>query len=260
MEAGNQNVSGQKIFITSGTSATGLVAYSTSGATALIVNQDTNFTNPALVISRSGTIGSTSSSPTFLVLASNETQWNNPVFSVGGCLAWTGDNYVTMWGNGGISIPGGIYDDLGGGLILSGSLAIDVRSRNLVRKDGSILEWNTTSGSNSIITQSLGDVRYAPTTTTLQLINSGSYTLQNTDNGKILRFSLTTTVYIPTGLSIGFNVTIIQEGSGQVTLVPNIGATMHNRQGYTKTAGQWAVVSIICTDSNIYVLKGDTFN
>ena len=89
-----------------------------------------------------------------------------------------------------------------------------------------------------------------------------SYTLSSGDSGKSLNFtsSSAVTITVPIGLSSGFTVTITQLGSGQITISPSVGVTVNNRQAppHTKTAGQYAVVTLLGYGANTYVFAGDT--
>lgn len=66
-----------------------------------------------------------------------------------------------------------------------------------------------------------------------------SYTLQASDNGKVVEFTSNSAVTctLPSGLGTTFGCTIMQAGSGQVTLSAS-GTTIQNRQSFTKNAGQ----------------------
>ena len=88
---------------------------------------------------------------------------------------------------------------------------------------------------------------------------STSYTLSSDDSGKIIciEHASNITVTVPTGLSTGFNCTFIQKGSGNIVFSEN-GTTINNRQSHTKTAGQYAVASLLSYSSNIFILTGDT--
>jgi hypothetical protein len=71
------------------------------------------------------------------------------------------------------------------------------------------------------------------------------------------------TATLPNNLPKGWNVLVYQGGAGQVTLVPSSGVTLRNRQNQFKTAGQYAVVSILCVSNTtgtnaVYVVGGDT--
>ena len=86
-----------------------------------------------------------------------------------------------------------------------------------------------------------------------------SRTLSSSDDGIILQCTSNSavTITVPTDLDVGFTITIIQVGTGQITLSAS-GTTINNRQSHTKTAGQWAIVSLIQRTANNFVLAGDT--
>jgi hypothetical protein len=89
-----------------------------------------------------------------------------------------------------------------------------------------------------------------------------SYTLTSADNGKIITLNNASaiTVYVPY-FFIGFNCMMLQKGGGQVTLAIN-GATtnIYNRYNFTKTAGQYAMLTLVCIEANKYVSSGDMSN
>lgn len=89
-----------------------------------------------------------------------------------------------------------------------------------------------------------------------------SYTLTSADNGKIITLNNASaiTLNVPY-FFIGFNCMILQKGAGQVTLAIN-GTTTNilNRYNFTKTAGQYAMLSLVCIEANKYVSSGDMSN
>lgn len=92
-------------------------------------------------------------------------------------------------------------------------------------------------------------------------INSQSgttYTILATDNGKVIQSTGASamTITIPTGLPTGFNCTVVQMGAGQITF----SGTFVNRTGFTKTASQYSVVSIIHFGSNSILVTGEMSN
>ena len=89
-----------------------------------------------------------------------------------------------------------------------------------------------------------------------------SYTILSSDNGKIINFtgSSAITVTIPAGLSTGFNCMVIQNGQGQIGFTNASGVTINNRSGYTKTAGQFSIVTIVHLGNNIYITSGEMSN
>ncbi len=86
-----------------------------------------------------------------------------------------------------------------------------------------------------------------------------TYTLQASDNGKVVTLSnaAAITVTVPSGLGVGFSVVLIQIGAGQVTCSPS-STTLRNRQSHTKTAGQYAAVSLYCYATDVLLLQGDS--
>ena len=84
------------------------------------------------------------------------------------------------------------------------------------------------------------------------------YTLVSTDNGKIITFdgAATHTLRIPTSLDIGFNATIIQLGTGQVSCTGLAGATVNCYASGNKILGQHGSASVLCYASNVYNLAG----
>jgi len=90
-------------------------------------------------------------------------------------------------------------------------------------------------------------------------ITSTSYTLSADDRGKTLLFSSSATqgITCSSGLSVGYNATFIQLGSGQLELTAS-GVSVLNRQSHTKSAGLYAAVSVVIVSADTYILAGDT--
>ncbi|MCW2119853.1 beta strand repeat-containing protein [Flavobacterium sp. 7A] len=86
---------------------------------------------------------------------------------------------------------------------------------------------------------------------------TANYTLVAADNGKVFTFNsaAAVTLTVPTGLTIGYNVSIYQTGIGNVTIAG--GATILNRLSRFKTAGKDAGVGLIITATNTAHLTGD---
>lgn len=87
---------------------------------------------------------------------------------------------------------------------------------------------------------------------------ASTYNISTVDNGKILQSTSATaiTIAIPAGLPTGFNCTVVQMGAGQLTF----SGTYLNRGGFTKSASQYAVVSIIHLGSNSIIVTGEMSN
>ena len=87
---------------------------------------------------------------------------------------------------------------------------------------------------------------------------SAAYSVTAADNGKIIQSTSASaiTVTIPVGLPTGFNCTFVQMGTGQITF----SGTYLNRSGFTKTASQYAVVSVMHLGSNNIIIAGEMSN
>lgn len=90
-----------------------------------------------------------------------------------------------------------------------------------------------------------------------------SYTIAASDLGKTVECSNAgaITVTLPNSLPVGFNFSVMQAGAGQVTLSPASGAALHNFDGFTKTAGHYAVLNLYVTTNvggaaAVYIMQG----
>jgi hypothetical protein len=85
-----------------------------------------------------------------------------------------------------------------------------------------------------------------------------TYTLQASDNGKVLTFNYASsiTLTVPSGLGAGFNCLIVQLGAGTVTPT-STAATIYQRQSLTQTAGQYAVATLVAVSPDTFILSGD---
>jgi hypothetical protein len=133
---------------------------------------------------------------------------------------------------------------------LGNSSVTNINTSGTITATGLTVSGNVTSSSGSI---SGFDAALNDQTGT-------SYTLTSADNGKVvtLNNSSAITLTINTGLGDGFNCLIVQKGAGQITMAGT--ATRINRQNHTKTAGQYAVVSIVNIGSEQVIVAGDTGN
>ena len=87
----------------------------------------------------------------------------------------------------------------------------------------------------------------------------GNYTLSLGESSAVITVNSSTpvTLTIPTGLPVGYNISVYQIGTGQVTISGSTGVTIKNRLSIFKTAGQDAGVGIVCTSSNTFHITGD---
>lgn len=87
---------------------------------------------------------------------------------------------------------------------------------------------------------------------------AANYSLTAADNGKVIQSTSAgaITITIPSGLPAGFNCTVVQMGAGQITFA----GTYLNRGNFTKTASQYAIVSILHMGSNNIIVSGEMSN
>jgi hypothetical protein len=103
---------------------------------------------------------------------------------------------------------------------------------------------------------------YAPTLATINgNVNAQTgttYTLVAGDNGKVVTISNASsiTLTVPSGLGAGFNCLVVQLGAGQITFSAS-STTLNNRQSFTKTAGQYAIATLVAYASNTFITSGD---
>jgi hypothetical protein len=86
-----------------------------------------------------------------------------------------------------------------------------------------------------------------------------SYSLQTSDNGKLVTLNNASaiTLTVPASLGAGFNCQILQLGAGQVTISAS-GTTVHNASSHTKLTGQYSSASLVAYDANTFLFQGDT--
>lgn len=91
--------------------------------------------------------------------------------------------------------------------------------------------------------------------------DGGAVTIDSTTyeafNGQVYRVTGAVNITIDNTVPDGFSLTVIQMDATQCTVVASGTLTLRNRQGHSQSAGQWAVISIIRTGTDL-VLTGDT--
>lgn len=85
-----------------------------------------------------------------------------------------------------------------------------------------------------------------------------SRTLTAADNAKIIycTSSSAVTINCASGLGVGFNCTIIQGGTGKVTIAPN-SQTLVSYSSLFSTMGQYAVISLVSPVANTFMAAGN---
>jgi hypothetical protein len=90
-----------------------------------------------------------------------------------------------------------------------------------------------------------------------------SYTLVAGDAGDLVTLTNSSpiTLTVPTNASVPFatgsQITIIQSGSGNVTVAGAVGVTVSSADGDLKLRTQWSAATLIKTNTNNWVLIGD---
>ena len=174
-------------------------------------------------------------------LSSNTTGLNNTAIGYAADVSANNLSNATAIGNGAIVAASNTIQ-------LGNTAVTDVKTSGTITAAGLAVTGNVTSTTGSI---SGFDAALNNQTGT-------TYTLTSSDNGKVvtLNNAAAITLTINIGLGDGFNCLIVQKGVGQITIAGT--ATRINRQNHTKTAGQYAVVSIVNIGSDTIIVAGDT--
>lgn len=149
----------------------------------------------------------------------------------------------------------------GSGDVVGPASSVDLTLPRYDGTTGKLLQGSgVTLTDNDEISGYKGNVRLE-TGTTYTLDVAGT----DTDSGRVVDHANASaiTVTLPNSAPVGFCVTYVQAGAGQITFSPASGASLRNRQSHTKTAGQWAGVTLYVRSNSggsaaEYVLAGDT--
>jgi hypothetical protein len=117
---------------------------------------------------------------------------------------------------------------------------------------------NTPSGICASVVTSDGG--YRVTSNAINLQTGITYTLLNSDNGKLLTFDSgsSVTVTIPSGLPVGFHCTALQlNTNGQVGFTAASGVTLKSYDSLFKITGQDGLATIWSYAPNVYNLSGN---
>jgi hypothetical protein len=139
----------------------------------------------------------------------------------------------------------------------------DINSSNFIGTTDSQALHFKTNNTNRMVIGTDGSIDFK--NNTLQGFSANvedkttSYKLTLNDNGKLITFNANSNLIlnIPTGLPIGFNVNILQKGSGKIDFQAASGVTLNNRGGFYTTIGLYAAASLVSYDTNVFVLSGD---
>lgn len=215
-------------------------------------------TGTSILVQNIGRVGRVNSSNgEILVMGPGRTNdVPNNILASGTLTLGTPDIITPLAGTGTVFNTNAIAINMGGAAsqLSFGAASSTSTFKGSINATGSIFN-NGTISTTGHITAASG---YRITSAAINAQTATGYTLVAADNGRIITFdsAATHTLRIPTGLDIGFNATIIQLGTGQVTCTGLSGATVNCYASGNKILGQHGSASIICYASNTYNLGG----
>lgn len=201
----------------------------------------------------------------------------NPVWGSGGggsqnleqvlAVGNTATNDISLTGNltqiGDQDITGDVTH-IGNYLFENGEFAFDGNSSMLL--EAAIKDSTSTLGANRqiLVSDASGKVTWQsalPSPVASSALTVINLSLSNSEGVVISTAALITDARIPTNAGtafpIGTKITIIQEGAGQVTIVPTGGVTLNSEGGKTKTTAQYSVAHIVKTATDTWYAYGD---
>jgi len=170
-----------------------------------------------------------------------------------GTISQTGDHDIT-----------GDVTHIGNYLFETGQFTFDANSSMYVQaavKDST----NTLGGDGQIlVSNASGKITWqdsVPTTVRSSALTTTNIILADKNGVVITTTSSATDVRIPTNAGaafpIGTKITIIQEGSGTVTVVGTAGVTLQSAQGHDRLTHQYSVATVVKTAIDTWYLYGD---
>ena len=170
-----------------------------------------------------------------------------------GTISQTGDHDIT-----------GDVTHIGNYLFETGQFTFDANSSMYVQaavKDST----NTLGGDGQIlVSNASGKLTWqdsVPTTVRSSALTTTNIILADKNGVVITTTSSATDVRIPTNAGaafpIGTKITIIQEGSGTVTVVGTAGVTLKSAQGHDRLTHQYSVATVVKTAIDTWYLYGD---
>jgi hypothetical protein len=171
----------------------------------------------------------------------------------GSVADWTIDQYGTTSANARLRLFSGSTETNGINILENGNVGIknSAPTKALDVTGDAAISGNLTGG-NAASSKLSGFVSNVSTETT-------GRTIALADNGLILRYTGTTaaTFTLPAAgtLPEGFNCMVLQASTGQITF----GGTFYNRNSFTKTAGQYAIATVLYV-GGVYIVSGEMSN
>jgi hypothetical protein len=171
----------------------------------------------------------------------------------GSVADWTIDQYGTTSANARLRLFSGSTETNGINILENGNVGIknSAPTKALDVTGDAAISGNLTGG-NAASSKLSGFVSNVSA-------ESAGRTIALTDNGLILRYTGTTaaTFTLPAAgtLPEGFNCMVLQASTGQITF----GGTFYNRNSFTKTAGQYAIATVLYV-GGVYIVSGEMSN
>jgi len=162
---------------------------------------------------------------------------------------------------GGYNFSGGQFTmGATGTMVLGGALTCN----SSISLTGTVKDYNDTLGVNRqiLVSDASGQVTWQNNVSpvTSSALSTINLSLANSEGVLVTTAATSTAVRIPTNAGtafiIGTKITIIQEGAGQVTIVPTAGVTVNSAVGL-KTNAQFAVAHVVKTATDTWYAYGN---
>ena len=100
---------------------------------------------------------------------------------------------------------------------------------------------------------------YILSSTGILAVTGVTYTFLSSDNGEVITMNNASgiTATVPAGLPVGYSVTVIQLGAGQVGFTAASGVTLNSYTSLRKIAGQHGSASLVSYQTNVFNLAGN---
>jgi hypothetical protein len=169
----------------------------------------------------------------------------------GSTVDWTIDQYGSTSANARLRIFSGGVDGNGLAILENGNVGIkNTAPAKALDVTGDVGVSGNLTGGNVSTSKLSGFVSNTSS-------EASSRTIAVADNGMILKGTSAITFTLPAAgtLPEGFNCMVLQLGTGQITF----SGTFSNRNSFTKTAGQYAIATILYI-GGIYIISGEMSN
>ena len=169
-----------------------------------------------------------------------------------------------------IVVPSGSTLTVSGNLVANGNVNLGDATTDSITVAGSF-NANTgisaAGGTFSALTRFTAGISASGITSSSYVLSSGgilaltgtTYTFLGSDNGEVLTMNNASgiTATVPTGLPVGYSVTVIQLGAGQVGFTAASGVTLNSYTSLLKIAGQHGSASLVSYQTNVFNLAGN---